>query len=99
MKNLKQTLAGAVAASAVLPALPAPGPATAGPLTSRSGVIFVPPGIFFSPELLAITDKANALGSGFTGKALSGLETVTGGFRIRYQNCDIYYSAATGAHE
>lgn len=99
MKNLKQTLAGAVAASAVFAALTAPVPATAGPLTSRAGVIFVPPGILFSPELLAITDKASALGSGFTGSALSGLETVTGGFRIRYQNCDIYYSSATGAHE
>jgi hypothetical protein len=50
----------------------------------------------------AIQSKANALNAahpGFTGSAVSGLETVTRGYRIRYQGCDIYYSSSTGAHE
>ena len=46
-----------------------------------------------------ITAKAAALGAAFTGPAASGCETVKGGHRVRYQNCDIYYSPSTGAHE
>jgi uncharacterized protein with LGFP repeats len=46
-----------------------------------------------------IQHKALALGSGFTGPAISGLMTVPGGYYIAYANCDIYYSIATGAHE
>ena len=51
------------------------------------------------PAHAAIEFKARALGSGFTGAAVSGLETVPGGYRIRYANCDIYNSPSTGAHE
>jgi len=47
----------------------------------------------------AIELKALALGSSFTGAPISGLETVPGGYRIQYQNCDIYDSPITGAHE
>ena len=47
----------------------------------------------------AIELKALALGSSFTGTPISGLETVPGGYRIQYQNCDIYDSLITGAHE
>ncbi len=46
-----------------------------------------------------IDAKAAALGAGFTGAAVSGCEAVRGGHRRRYQNCDIYYSPPTGAHE
>lgn len=46
-----------------------------------------------------IDAKAAALGSGFTGAAVSGCEQVRGGHRKRFRNCDIYYSQATGAHE
>ncbi|MDO5706930.1 MAG: hypothetical protein Q4G49_17905 [Paracoccus sp. (in: a-proteobacteria)] len=46
-----------------------------------------------------IDAKAAALGVGFTGDAVSGCETVRGGHRKRFQNCDIYYSANTGACE
>ena len=51
------------------------------------------------PAHAAIEFKARALGSGFTGAAVSGLEAVPGGYRIRYANCDIYDSPSTGAHE
>ena len=47
----------------------------------------------------SITAKANALGPKFTGRAVSAVETVSGGYRERFANCDIYYSSATGAHE
>ncbi len=49
--------------------------------------------------LSAINSKAAGLGSGFTGREISALETVKGGYRKRYENCDIYYSNATDAHE
>jgi uncharacterized protein with LGFP repeats len=51
------------------------------------------------PAHTAIELKAQALGWGFTGNQSSGLESYLGGFRIQFDNCDIYYSAATGAHE
>jgi uncharacterized protein with LGFP repeats len=51
------------------------------------------------PAHTAIEFKARALGSVFTGAAVSGLQTVPGGNDIRYAKCDIYYSPATGAHE
>jgi hypothetical protein len=91
MKPLTSLLFAAAATAALL----APIGASANP------ILLINPGaiLHLSPELIAISDKANALGAGFTGNAVSGLETVTGGFRIRYQNCDIYYSASTGAHE
>ena len=47
----------------------------------------------------SITAKAKALGPKFTGPAVSAIETVSGGYRERFANCDIYYSSATGAHE
>jgi uncharacterized protein with LGFP repeats len=43
--------------------------------------------------------KAQALGGRVTGWQAGPLETVTGGYRIHYDFCDIYYSPATGAHE
>ena len=46
-----------------------------------------------------IDPKAAVLGAAFTGNAVSGCEAVRGGHRKRFQNCDIYYSAQTGAHE
>lgn len=49
-----------------------------------------------------IKAKAEALGSGFTGPAVSNINsptTVTGGKKVDFQNCDIYCSAATGTHE
>lgn len=46
-----------------------------------------------------IDAKAQILGLSFTGLAESGCEAVRGGHRRRYQNCDIYYSPTTGAHE
>lgn len=46
-----------------------------------------------------IDAKAQTLGLAFTGLAESGCEAVRGGHRRRYQNCDIYYSPATGVHE
>ncbi len=46
-----------------------------------------------------INAKAADLGSSFTGSAVSGCESVRGGHRRRYKNCDIYYSASAGAHE
>lgn len=46
-----------------------------------------------------IDAKAAVLGAAFTGNAVSGCEAVRGGHRKRFQNCDIYYSAQTGAHE
>lgn len=46
-----------------------------------------------------IDAKAAALGAAFTGAAVSGCENVRGGQRKRFQHCDIYYSATTGAHE
>jgi LGFP repeat len=50
--------------------------------------------------LVAIEDKARALGASFTGKAFTGrVETVPGGFRERFEKCDIYYSPSTGTHE
>ena len=51
------------------------------------------------PAHTAIEFKARALGSGFTGAVVSGLEAASGGYRIRYANCDIYDSPSTGAHE
>ena len=48
---------------------------------------------------MLISQKASQLGQEFTGNAVSGVETVTGGYRVRYRNCDIYYSSKTGAHE
>jgi hypothetical protein len=54
--------------------------------------------VALTPEQ-SIANKAVSLGAAFTGAAVSGLETVPGGFRIRYQHCDIYYSTTTGAHE
>lgn len=46
-----------------------------------------------------ISAKATDLGGSFTGNAISDCEPVRGGHRRRYQNCDIYYSPSTGAHE
>lgn len=46
-----------------------------------------------------IQSKAAALGFQVTGYAISDLEAVPNGHRIRYQNCDIYYSPAAGCHE
>ena len=46
-----------------------------------------------------IAAKAAALGAAFTGNAVSSCEAVKGGHRVRYANCDIYYSPASGAHE
>src|SRR5262249_59093343 len=46
-----------------------------------------------------IQDKAAALGLHVTGYAVSSLEEVPSGHRIRYENCDIYYSPDAGCHE
>jgi hypothetical protein len=47
----------------------------------------------------AIKAKAQGLGGAFTGNKVSDLEYREIGYRIRYQNCDIYYMKETGAHE
>jgi hypothetical protein len=44
----------------------------------------------------AIESRAHALGLGFTGARVSGLEAVADGYRIRYANGDVFDSAATG---
>ena len=44
----------------------------------------------------AIESRARALGLGFTGTGVSGLEAVADGYRIRYANGDVFDSAATG---
>ena len=49
-----------------------------------------------------IKAKAQALGSAFTGAAISDINaplTVTGGKKVDFQNCDIYCSPSTGTHE
>jgi uncharacterized protein with LGFP repeats len=43
--------------------------------------------------------KANQLGLQFTGPAVSKLETVPHGYRIRFQKADIYFGFGIGAHE
>ncbi len=98
MKNHLQTLTHVLAVGLASASLAAPLTALAGPSVIlnpgvKAGAIAV-----IIPEL-RINDKANQLGAGFTGRAVSGLEKVPGGYRIRFENCDIYYSAATGAHE
>jgi len=45
-----------------------------------------------------INAKAADLGSSFTGAAAAGCDTVRGGHRRRYRNCDIYHSPTTGVH-
>jgi hypothetical protein len=77
----------------------------AAPLAASAAPGFVIPGnavtahqITQPPEPVILA-KALALGANFTGSQLSGLESVPNGFRIRYQNCDIYYSDAIGVHE
>src|SRR5262245_49144489 len=52
-----------------------------------------------SPERQAIMARAARLGAGITGPAISGLETVLDGFRIRFKNVDIYFSSSAGCHE
>jgi hypothetical protein len=97
--NLARVLAaGIVGATLALPLA-----ATAGPLSDLVSTLAgnapdltrIPP----TAEEQAIRTKAAALGSAFTGLAVSRLETVPGGFRIRYEHCDIYFSRATSAHE
>jgi hypothetical protein len=64
--------------------------------------IILPPPTKLPPGLVAswaIEAKAQQLGQQFTGPAVSGLETVPGGYRIQFANCDIYDSPSTGAHE
>jgi hypothetical protein len=98
----KSLLVRAITAGAVLAGLAAPLTAWAGPIQIFPGVLHIPPGIVLDPAVLAkssIDAKASQLGHDFTGDAVSGLEQVNGGYRIRYQNCDIYDSPGTGAHE
>jgi uncharacterized protein with LGFP repeats len=76
--------AGAVADIIIVPIVPVVPTPTPGPDTMAWHAIFA---------------KANQLGRQFTGPPISGLQAVLNGYRIRYANCDIYDSAATGAHE
>jgi hypothetical protein len=75
------------------------------PMAASAETAILLPGLVKASALVVLTpeqsivNKAVSLGAAFTGAAVSGLETVPGGFRIRYQNCDIYYSTTTGAHE
>jgi hypothetical protein len=49
-----------------------------------------------------IKAKAEVLGAGFTGAAVSNINaplTVPNGKKVDFQNCDIYCSASTGTHE
>ena len=100
-KNFKLSSRIAVAGLALAAFAPS---LSAAPLTAI-GVDRIPSIIKIGPtleqirNLNRIDDKAGALGAGFTGRALSDLETVRGGYRKRYENCDIYSSDATGAHE
>lgn len=79
-------------------AMPLAVPTTAAPISGNP--VSVPQ---LTPALAAraiIQDKAQALGAAFTGKAVSSsVEAVPGGYRMRFQRCDIYYSPSTGAHE
>lgn len=46
--------------------------------------------------------KASVLGSSFTGKAVSNINSpspVQGGVKVDFENCDIYCSPSTGTHE
>jgi hypothetical protein len=68
----------------------------------RAGAVAIHGGHHLPPVLdpsVAIAAKAKQLGRDFTGRAVSGLEVIPGGYRIRYANCDIYDSPFTGAHE
>ena len=58
------------------------------------------------PAYAAIEAKAAALGGAFTGESVEPTQRLTWGpvsdgkaYRRRYENCTIYYSADTGAHE
>src|SRR5437899_13071063 len=79
------------AAGLMTASLAAPLAASAAPSFSVPGSALVSQQITQPPDD-AIRAKAIALGAHFTGSALAGLESVPNGFRIRYQNCDIYYS-------
>jgi hypothetical protein len=86
---------GGLMAAGVAAAMVTSGP----PVGAAPGVNDVHP-IVASPEQI-IQGKASALGADFTGPAVGSgtVETVPGGYRIRYQNCDIYYSETTSVHE
>jgi hypothetical protein len=68
------------------------------PIIKSSPVNF-PPGLKAAEAWDAIMAKAKQLGGQFTGSRLSDLQAVPGGYRVLFQNCDIYDSDYTGAHE
>jgi hypothetical protein len=104
MKTRHSQFARLFAAGLMVAALVVPVAASAGVDTFLNsgvkvggGVLALPPPP--PPEQIIRDKAANSLGANFTGPALSGLEEVPGGHRIRYKNCDIYYSPTTGVHE
>ena len=92
MKHVIQHLTRIAAAGLVGAALLAPWPAHAAlSVKSKVGAAVNQHVSFTETFAIArINDKADALGSGFTGKALTGIESVPGGYRIQYEGCDIY---------
>jgi LGFP repeat len=101
MKTLARSLTIAVTAGVALTAGMTPRPAAA----QYSGIYTqvtpkLNPAIFVLTPQATIQSKAGTLGTAFTGAALSGVEAVPGGSRIRYAGCDIYVAgSATTAYE
>lgn len=103
MQTLARSLTMAVAAGVTLAAGMMPRTAAA---QYSGGFSQVVPSLNLSPYIYALTPqatiqaKAAALGAGFTGAAVSAVEAVPGGSRIRYAGCDIYVTGnATTAFE
>jgi hypothetical protein len=98
VNTVSVTLARTFAVSLIGATLALPLAASADTLAVNLNLVKTGVVIALTPEQ-AIENKAVSLGAAFTGAKVSGLETVPGGFRIRFQKCDIYYSTTTGAHE
>jgi hypothetical protein len=89
--------AGLLTATLATSLIAPPAASAAGPITAS--VVNTQHPIVLTPEQI-IETKAASLGPTFTGTRRSTvLEHVEGGVFLHYDNCDIYYSQATGAHE
>jgi hypothetical protein len=95
LKSRNPNFARTFATGLIAAALAAPLAASAATGANTAAVVNTLHPIVLTPEQI-IQNKAAALGAAFTGNAVSSLECVTGGYRIRYENCDVYYSPSTG---